>query len=264
LIIWKGPPRITCGTVLRVGCCFAVSNEIEKQQLTDAEGDAVRNSDSSVLHKPTEVFDALAERHLTYEILSTAIIAGEIAKDACTTNDPVNAGGFYAWAKTVRSLADQLVGEGWIRANERGLPLIVSPDRTMAIVVGLGDEMTGHSERTPRTKHTKGAATVAVINRNVQMRLQFDGDEPESDLESDDVTIDPNIETYVLLRHRSADVVLAELSVPASSDQYGRINSWSVRIILPVINLNPDPPSADDDSGDSSDQIDVKVSRRAN
>jgi hypothetical protein len=218
---------------------------------------------STILHKPTEVLDALAERRLTYEILSTAIIAGEIAKDECTTNDPVNAGGFYAWAKTVRSLADQLVAEGWIRVNERGLPLIVSPDGTMAIVVGLGDEMTGNPERTPRTKHTKGAATVAVINRNVQMRLQFENAEPESEPESEDVTIDPNIETYVLLRHRTTEAVSAELSVPASSDQYGRINSWSVRIILPAINLNPDPPSGNDDLGDSSDQIDVKVSRRA-
>src|SRR5713101_789779 len=209
-----------------------------------------------ILQKPAEVIDRLAELGVSYEILSSAIIAGEIARDGCTANDPVNTRGFVAWSRTVRILRELLIPKGWTRRDERGLPLVVSPDGKIAIVVGLGDEMTSRPDCTPKTKYAKGPATVAVINRNVQLRL-FGEVEIE---DANDVVVDPNIETYVLLRHRTADVAKAELSVPASSDDDGRISSWSKRIILPDISLAPN--TGGDNPRDSGEKIEVSVVRR--
>ncbi|MDO8433841.1 MAG: hypothetical protein Q7S58_15680 [Candidatus Binatus sp.] len=211
-----------------------------------------------ILHKQIEVVDVLAELGLRAEILRDAIVAGETARDGCTENDAINAPGFYAYAGTIRSLRDQLVGgEGWSRRDEQGLPMVVSPDGKIGIVVGSGDEATGNHEVSPRSKHSKGPATVAVINRNVQLQLW------SSDNVTDpvDVEIDPNIRTYVLLRFRDRDTVYCELSVPSGSDLEKRINKWSERIILAPISLVPGP-EFQGDGRDRGEKIEVVVSRR--
>ena len=109
-----------------------------------------------VLSKPTEVTDALAEIGLSFDVLRDAMLAGETARDSCTANDPSNAAGFDAWARTVRALRERLTLAGWVRNDSDGLPTVIAPSGEIAIVVATGDEATGDRDKTPKTKYPKG------------------------------------------------------------------------------------------------------------
>jgi hypothetical protein len=66
--------------------------------------------------------------------------------------------------------------------------------------------------------------------------------------------------TWILLIHRAKNEVRSELSLPAAIGDDGRIDSWSERIILPVIALDAGAP--DDGGADDEPNVDVEVSRR--
>lgn len=208
-----------------------------------------------VLSKPTEVTDALAEIGLSFDVLRDAMLAGETARDSCTTNDPSNAAGFDAWARTVRALRERLTIAGWVRDDSDGLPTVIAPSGEIAIVVATGDEATGDRDKTPKTKYPKGPATVAVVERNSRQ-----GDLFRPAVER--VTIpNPNHKTYFLLRRRSDDFVFSELSVPDAIGDDGRVEDWARRIILEPISLNPQAGGGLPDRGE---EITVNVRRRQN
>jgi hypothetical protein len=215
-----------------------------------------------VRERLTEVTDALTALGLNSEILRDAILAGETARDACTANDPSNAAGFDAWARTVRSLRERLIAWGWTRVDADGLPIIISSSGSIAIAVATGDEGTGKGDAPLKTKYPKGPATIAVVARN-RTQLEFwDSDEEQIAIPN------PTPQTWFLLRNRVDDSVYAELSLPAAIGDDGRVEEWAERIVLAPISLDPRggilaPPSPDlsglDDRGDA---IDVPVRRR--
>lgn len=208
-----------------------------------------------VLLKPTEVTDALAEIGLSFAILRDSILAGETARDSCTANDPSNAPGFDAWARTVRALRERLTLDGWTRDDSNGLPMAISPSREIAIVVATGDDATGRPAETPKTKYPKGPATIAVVERNARQ-----GDLFRSAREA--VTVpNPQLRTFFLLRRRIGDFVMSEISVPETIGEDGRIEEWSLRLILPPISLNP---QSGDELPDRGEEITVDVRRRQN
>jgi hypothetical protein len=217
---------------------------------------------SVVRERPIEVTDALSALGLNFEILRDAILAGETARDACTANDPSNAAGFDAWARTVRSLRERLIAWAWTRVDADGLPTIISPSGSIAIAVAAGDEGTGKAEASPKTKYPKGPATIAVVTRN-RTQLEF----WESNEEQ--VTVpNPTPQTWFLLRSRMDDTVYAELSLPAAIGDDGRVEEWAERIVLAPISLDPRggilaPPSPDPSGlGDRGEAIEVPVRRR--
>ncbi len=209
----------------------------------------------------TEVTDSLSQLNLSIEILRDAILAGETARDMCTANDPLNAAGFDAWARSIRSLRERLITLGWTRSDDGGLPVVISPSRSLAVTVATGDEGTGKPELLPKTKYAKGGATVAVVTRNRTQRDFFESDEEEVRVPN------PTSETWFLLRNRVDEIVLAELSLPAAIGNDGRVEDWIERIILPPISLDPkggilQQPSSDS-GGDRGEAIDVPVRRRS-
>ncbi len=197
---------------------------------------------------------------LTVEALRDALLAGETARDGCTANHPSNAPGFYAWSAGVCSLREQLSAAGWTRAEEDGLPLILSPSGGIAIALETGDDGTGLADRIPKTKYTRGPATVAVVVRNKNQSELWESDKEE-------VTVpNPTCQTWFLLRRRIEETILSELSLPDAIGVDGRVESWIERIILPPISLDPSSggilPLAPTGGGDSGD-IDVRVHRRS-
>lgn len=208
-----------------------------------------------VLSRQAEVTDALAEIGLSFDVLRDAMLAGETARDSCTANDPSNAAGFDAWARTVRALRERLTLAGWVRDDSDGLPMVTSPSGAIAIVVATGDEATGDRDKTPKTKYPKGPATVAVVERNSQQGDLF---RPPVEMVS---VPNPNLKTYFLLRRRVDDFVLSELSVPDAIGDDGRVEDWARRIILEPISLNPQTGGGLPDRGE---EITVNVRRRQN
>jgi hypothetical protein len=215
---------------------------------------------SVIRRRETEVIDSLAALGLRLEILRDAILAGETARDACTANDPINAPGFDAWAKAVRMLREQLIASGWTRAEEDGLPLIVSPSGSLAVAVATGDDGTGKPDHAPKTKYARGPATIAIVERNRTQADFWESDKEEV------VVPSPTRQTWFLLRQRVNDTVFSELSLPAAIGTDGRVEEWIERIILPPVSLGPIgggilsvPPTGSGDSGD----IDVQISRRS-
>jgi hypothetical protein len=205
-----------------------------------------------VYRKPSEVTDTLAGLDLSFEILRDAMLAGETARDSCSANDPRNAPGFDAWARTVRSLRGQLVTHGWTPDDEDGLPSIISPAGDVAIVVATGDQATGKADDWPKTKYRNGPARIVVVERNRNQLHLFDPRQKEK------VKV-PKLKTYFLLRCRIEDMVYSELSIPASIGDDGRVDEWIERVILEPFSVNPESGPSSSDQGD---EIEVNVRRR--
>ena len=175
--------------------------------------------------RPDEVNAALSSLGLTPAPLFEAVIAGLLARDACTANDPPFLPGIYQWGKTVRALREALAPLGWSRSDEGNFCTVVEPGGSFAIAVASGSEETGRvGGETPTTKRRKGPSTADAVHANAQLYL-FEEFAPA-------VTPEPDRATWVLLFHSDAAEVRAELSLPDSIGDDGHIDGWRERIIL--------------------------------
>jgi hypothetical protein len=175
--------------------------------------------------EPDEVDSALAKLGLTRAPLLEAVVAGLLARDACTLNDPPFLPGIYQWGRTVRVLREVLAPLGWSRSDEGNFCTVVEPGGTFAIAVASGSEHTGRADReTPTTKRRKGPTTADAVHANAQLYL-FEEFAPA-------VAAEPDRATWVLLFHSDTKEIRAELSLPDSIGDDGHINGWRERIIL--------------------------------
>ena len=187
-----------------------------------------------IRERPTEVTDSLSALGLSIEVLCDAILAGETARDMCTANDPSNAAGFDAWARTVRSLRERLIALGWTRTDDDGLPTIISPSGSVAIAVVTGDEGTGKanlSHRKPSTRRDRPLLpSLRAIARNSSLGIR-----PGTDRCTESHAPD-----MVSASNRVDDTVYGELSLPAAVGDDSRVEEWAERIILAPISLDPE------------------------
>lgn len=195
--------------------------------------------------------DRLAQLGLTSDVFRGALEMGEVARRTCTENDPAVSRGSLVWGRTTRGLREGLALLGWRAFTTKAqLELVVSPDGKLAIYVSAGDEWTGRSGGTPKTKCRKGAATTAVIEQNHNQLSLFGTPEPIVQEPVDCVT-------WIFLIHRGVAEVRSELSLPVGQGAGGKVEAWAERIILEPIGLAG--PVISDDQGPD---IDVDVSRR--
>jgi hypothetical protein len=195
--------------------------------------------------QPDEVDAALAELGLTRPQLLEAVVAGLLARHACTPNDPPFLPGIYQWGRTVRVLREALAPLGWSRSDEGNFCTVVEPGGSFAIAVASGSEDTGHVGRaSPTTKRRKGPTTAEAVHTNAQLYLF-----PEL---APAVRAEPDRATWVLLFHSDGKELRAELSLPDSIGDDGHIDGWRERIILgaqplddeiatPAPDFGPDP-----------------------
>ena len=175
--------------------------------------------------QPNEVDAALSSLGLTPALLFEAVIAGLLARDACTANDPPFLPGIYQWGKTVRALREALAPLGWSRSDEGNFCTVVEPGGSFAIAVASGSEETGRvGGEMPTTKRRKGPSTADAVHANAQLYL-FEEFAPA-------VSPEPDRATWVLLFHSDAAEIWAELSLPDSIGDDGHIDGWRERIIL--------------------------------
>ena len=233
--------------------CFLTSSEEKKGELMFLP----ENSDSIVAADPALVDAALQELGLNSEILRKAVEAGQFERDSCTLNDPPGTAGYEAWRWPVRILREELIPLGWKRLNRDNLPLVVEPDKRIAIAVASGTAATGCLEYVPTTKNPKGSVTHGYVVENQQKRLNFGPEETQSQLPLPKVS---QLLTYLLLIHPHGDgTVRSELSLPAKINELGRITKYRERLILPIIAGGDSP--GDEEFGDA--ELDIPVRRRA-
>ncbi|GAA1959357.1 hypothetical protein [Catenulispora subtropica] len=177
------------------------------------------------------------------EDLLKAISAGEDARARATPNHPITTAGQLDYQERVFTLREVLFKRGWKRLDHRGSPLVVNPDRTIAIGVLLGDHRTGLPGRPdPRPVRPQGAAKAELIDRNNMSPLfPLSVVMPDSDqahLEDDELA---GLQTWYLLTHRYTGKkngvigVRSELSLPVNIGPQEKIDTWLRRILLPTM-----------------------------
>lgn len=211
----------------------------------------------AVYSETLDIETRLRELGLSADVLREAIKRGEAHRSGCTRNDPLSFPGIAAWARTVRSLRELLIPQGWLRSDENKIPLIIDPLGRLAIAVATGNSDTGSAETSSKTKYPKGPATMAAVAKNAE-QLAFDFYEQSIRIQPKRTS---DCLTWVLLFRRCSGEIRCELSLPSKIGEDGRVVDWVERIILPPISL-------DDGSGpkiyeeEAAEDIVVEVSRR--
>jgi len=189
-----------------------------------------------VVLDPDDVPNRLAaiSPQITLPLLRQALLDGYTAKVSCTENDPPFFKGTSFYARTTRSLRDQLVPQDWWKNDDRNFSRVISPDDRIAIAVMGGDSSTGNWSREPKTRSKKGPATIDAVEANIHQGELFPVDEVVTR-----AARAKNAITWVLLYAtflgQGRRTIRAEFSLPASMDADGRITKWAARIILPAI-----------------------------
>lgn len=210
---------------------------------------------STIIHEKADSLARLAQLGLTYEIVRDAILAGELARNSCTANDPPATPGILGWARTTRGLREGTIPLGW-RASEAGqLSTCVDPTGAIAIAVATGDQATGDRRGEPKTKYPRGPATAAAIERNKMQLGLFDTPAPPPVEEEQSKVV-----TWLLLLSRTPSQVHCEVSLPGHIGSDERIESWEERIILAPVPTDPTPPS--ERLEEPGAEIEVEVKRR--
>src|SRR4051812_16670840 len=87
---------------------------------------------------------ALGGGGLDRATIANALLFGEAEGRTCTDDDPGILRGIIRWGRPIRFLRESLRAKKWKREEPNSLPLVVSPDRSVAITVSAGDEQTGN------------------------------------------------------------------------------------------------------------------------
>lgn len=214
-----------------------------------------------VVSDPVLVSSRLSELNarLNEGLLREASEHGYRARIEATELHPPTAAGSYHWHATVYAIRSLLVERGWKPENTRNCPFIVSPDRTVAIVVMTGDSDTGFIDGHPTNQAEKGAVLKqAVANNQKQLKLFNTGLVSTKLANSKEAT-----QLWVLLYHVTVGSngkaeVRAELSLPSQFDRK-KIIDWQERLIL--ASILPDSETLIQNDAPTG-PIDVPIERR--
>lgn len=191
----------------------------------------------SIITTPSEVESRLKELHpsLGMELLLEANKRGFEQRLEMTPAHPPTGPGTVHWIHFVGALRSILTSEGWSIQNRNNCPLILSPDRRLAIMVMTGNADTGKEHGDPTNQADKGPVLDASVRNNAQYDL-FEADALD-ELENND----GSTQLWVLLYHVELDKngprdIRTELSFPSNFGQK-KITEWGQRIILK--NMDP-------------------------
>lgn len=233
---------------------------------------------ANLIEEPGAVISRLAELGIpNAELLREAIAEGEVSKAAFHKNVPAMAIGCAGWGVTVGATRNRLAPHGWIASSEGRLETTFNPLTMVAIAVTTGDEATGQTGQTPRTKHQKGIATERAIDKNnkqLSLLSRLDPNHPDfvqagkpdigraDDTDVDDAVVEvaENVMLWELLKFRDKNEIRCELSLPSGYGVDGVVHSWAERIILKPIDLDGARKAVK--PAEPTPAIDLQVKRR--
>lgn len=173
-------------------------------------------------------------RDLQPELFSEVMEVGLRARHEATPSHAVTAAGSYQWHANVPALREPLQYLGWTRKDPKNCPIIISPDRSVAIAVMTGDEDTGNPDGIPSNRSKKGKFLEEQIKLNNAFNRQY------TLFKEDKGSGRHATELWVLLYHHDAirKEVRYELSLP-SDFRKKNIIGWTERILLGHITEAP-------------------------
>jgi hypothetical protein len=193
-------------------------------------------------HEVDDVLAALGGGGLDRSILSNALLYGEAEGRTCTEDDPGILTGVVRWGRPIRYLRETLRPKRWRREEPKSLPLVVSPDRSVAITVSSGNEQTGNPRASfAGTKWPKGKMLQDWVDPSRQLGL--------GELVSEE-DAEERPELWILLVRRTPNEVISELSRPTSVTPEGRLRFGGDRMFLKPLPITQPLPYEDDDDGD--------------
>lgn len=176
-------------------------------------------------------------------------------KEVTRLHAPTAAGTLH-WHSLVHALRTILTLRAWLSKDNNNCPMIVSPDKSIAILMMTGCKDTGKKHGQPKNQADKGPVLDAAIQQNNQYDLF------ESRALHELKRPPSGTQIWVFLYHvdeqQGSVTIRAELSRP-SAFKGKKIIAWSDRIILETLSDGPvnvniaDVPQA---------PIDVSVERR--
>lgn len=203
---------------------------------------------TQVIDNPHEVGNQLQQLgKLTQEDFQQAISAANLSRADETAHSTKGYAGSTFYSNLIKQLRDILVVKGFKPHTHQNIELVLND--TVAIAVCKGDENTGKTTQDPHSARKKGGVTLALFGLS-QNELPQNGELFE---ESDSLKInrgklqleiDGKERDVWILMHYSQKIadgeyrVKAELSQPSTYDKKGRINFFSNRIMLELMDLN--------------------------
>lgn len=194
---------------------------------------------SRIVVHPADVDARLQELDpaLTQDLMLEANQRGFEARLEATLAHAPTAAGTLHWHAFVPALRLALKVQDWIIKDHKNCPLIISADRSMAIVVMTGNSETGKEFGNPTNQADKGAVLDEAVQKNIQYQL-FENSALNKMQKGDGGT-----QLWVLLYHVDAGVkdareIRSELSLPSSFHKK-KIIGWAERIILRSIPTDP-------------------------
>jgi hypothetical protein len=203
---------------------------------------------TQVIDNPNEVGNQLQQLgKFTQEDFQQAISAANLSRADETAHSTKGYAGSTFYSNLIKQLRDILVVKGFKPHTHQNIELVLND--TVAIAVCKGDENTGKTTQDPHSARKKGGVTLALFGLS-QNELPQNGELFE---ESDSLKInrgklqleiDGKERDVWILMHYSQKIangeyrVKTELSQPSTYDKKGRINFFSNRIMLELMDLN--------------------------
>jgi hypothetical protein len=174
---------------------------------------------------------------LTQDLMLEANQRGYEARLEATLAHAPTAAGTLHWHAFVPAIRLALKVQDWIIKDHKNCPLIISADRSMAIVVMTGNSETGKEFGNPTNQADKGAVLDEAVQKNIQYQLFENA--ALNKMQKGEV----GTQLWVLLYHVDAGVkdareIRSELSLPSSFHKR-KIVGWAERIILQSVPTDP-------------------------
>lgn len=190
---------------------------------------------------------------LTKRMLSDVVAQALNERNEITEASAPTEAGVLQWLKTVKLLRTWLSSKDWSIQNTQNCPFIVSPDRSVSIVILTGSSETGRQGfGEPTNQAEKGVVAERFIQNN-QLAL-FNQDSFKLVKEKQKET-----QVWALLYHydKKLDEVRYELSLPTAFDKK-KITAWGERLILGSIPNNPSDFSIRADAPNTPPTVEVQ------
>lgn len=183
----------------------------------------------------TDIDEVITRLHelspdLELEAMTEINQSGYRARLEATPLHAVTAAGTYQWHAVVAQMRTHYVGKDWTALDPQNCPMIVSPDRSIAIIAMTGNSDTGKPHGSPTNQADKGSAVENRVELNKQYAL----------FKQQTINGKQATQMWVLLYHYDAAMreVRFELSLPSDFHKK-KIIAWDERIILGTISANP-------------------------
>jgi hypothetical protein len=166
--------------------------------------------------RPIDVANRLDELGWTPDQLMDVVAAMVKARNDCTENDPLGAGGWMAWKAGTRLWREIGRPLGLEKDDADGIPSLIDRRRGLKFTVTNTDDGTALRDRIPQNNNKKGPGLGRIVQIN-QTSLFEIMDAPLKVVPISTIRKQPGIILcYHLCVYSNADDIRAELSCPVS------------------------------------------------